>query len=175
MIAENYDQKPIRDLQNMLRTISHFTKEIPCIIPDGIFGENTKKCVLDFQTAYGLERSGEVNRNTWDKIREVFIKISDIYSVPQKCMVLAGRNISINKDDEIPELLVIQSMIHALSKIFANIPAVDISGIHDKKSVAAVAFIQGVSGIEPTGVINTGTYNAISNVYTSNVAKSMDF
>ena len=175
MIAENYDRKPIRDLQNMLRTISHFTLEIPCVIPDGIFGENTKKCVMDFQMAYGLERNGEVNRDTWDKIREVFIKINDLYSTPQKSVILAGRNVSIQKDDEMPELFVIQSMIHALSKIFSNIPVIDINGIYDNKSVSAVTFIQEISGIEPTGVINTGTYNAISNVYSSNVAKSIDF
>lgn len=173
VVAEKLDGKPIRNLQNMLMTISHFTQSIPSVIPDGIFGQRTKDSVLEFQKAYGLAVNGEVDKKTWNKIRDVFLNVRGIYSAPKKSAVVA-RKPNIQRNDELLELFVIQSMMYALAQVFKNIPSVDINGKHDSKSAGATAFIQDVSGIEPTGVIDTLTYNMISNLYSSNVAKIIE-
>ena len=40
---------PIHSLQVMLREISYCDHNIPCLIPDGIFGEETLEAVMRFQ------------------------------------------------------------------------------------------------------------------------------
>lgn len=175
MISKNYDGKPIRDLQRMLRTISYFTQSIPYVIPDGIFGESTKRSVAEFQTAYGLLRTGEADRETWDKIREVFERVCSVYSLPEKSTVFAKRNINVKQGDKRGEIFVLQAMMRAVGEVFINIPETEVTGVYDVKSVAAVKAIQELSGLEPTGVVDTATFNVVSGIYSSNVAKHIDF
>ncbi len=174
MIASSRERKPVLDLQNMLRTISHYTQSISNVVPDGIFGVSTQNSVLDFQKAYGLEQTGEVDNKTWDKIRDAYNNVITIYSPPQPGIIVAD-SIYIDREDELLELFVIQAMILALSRVYSNIPDVDVTGRHDDKSVVAVTTLQEIFSLEPTGVIDTITFNAISRLYSSGVAKRIDY
>lgn len=172
MIVENTDSKPVRGLQSMLRNISYYVEDVKRVIPDGNFNEDTKNSVISFQKIYGLEPNGEVDHVTWQKIRDVNNELNRIYAPPAEFAVF-GKRITINAGDELPELLVIQAMIYVLFQLFPNSPVIEITGIHDDKSVESVIFIQNITGLEPTGVIDTPTYNMIAELYTSNVAKKL--
>lgn len=170
MIVENTDAKPVRGLQSMLRNISYYVDDVLRVVPDGNFTEDTKNSVISFQKTYGLNPTGEVDNATWDKIRDVNNELNRIYVNP-KLFAVFGKRIIINKDDEIPELFVVQSMLYNVFLDFPNAPEVDITGVHDEKSVEAVVFVQNITGLEPTGVIDTLTYNNIADLYASNVAR----
>lgn len=172
MIVENTDGKPVRGLQSMLRNISYYVEDVKGVIPDGNFNEDTKNSVISFQKIYGLEPNGEVDNVTWQKIRDVNNELNRIYAPPTEFPVF-GKRILINEGDELPELLVLQAMIYVLFQLFPNSPIIEITGIHDDKSVESVIFIQNITGLEPTGVIDTPTYNMIAELYTSNVAKKL--
>ena len=43
-----------------MRKIS-YSREIPAVVPDGIFGQQTKTAVEEFQKLYGLEVTGEAD------------------------------------------------------------------------------------------------------------------
>ena len=170
MIVENTDAKPVRGLQSMLRNISYYVDDVLRVVPDGNFTEDTKNSVISFQKTYGLNPTGEVDNATWDKIRDVNNELNRIYVNP-KLFAVFGKRIIINKDDEIPELFVVQSMLYNVFLDFPNAPEVDITGVHDEKSVEAVVFVHNITGLEPTGVIDTLTYNNIADLYASNVAR----
>ncbi len=172
MIVENTDAKPVRGLQNMLRNISYYVEDVLHVIPDGNFTEDTKNSVISFQKAYGLEPTGEVDSQTWEKIRNVNNEVDKVYAQPILFPVF-GKRVLINPGDERGELYVVQSMLYNIFLLFPNAPDVNITGVHDEKSVEAVIFVQNVTGIEPTGVIDTPTYNNIANLYTSHVAKKL--
>lgn len=173
MIVENTDARPIRGLQNMLRNISYYVEDVLPVIPDGNFTEDTKNSVMSFQRIYGLEPNGEVDSDTWDKIRDVNNELERIYVVPVPFPVF-GKRVIINPGDELPELFVIQAMLYAIFLLFPNAPVIEITGIHDENSVESVIFIQNISGMEPTGVIDTPTYNMIAQLYTTQVAKKIE-
>lgn len=173
MIVENTDGKPVRGLQSMLRNISYYVEDIPMIIPDGNFDDKTKESVISFQRIYGLEPTGEADNITWQKIRDVNNEINKIYVQPGMFPVF-GKRIIINAGDEIPELLVLQAVIYVLLLRYPNAPVIEITGIHDDKSVESVIFLQNISGLEPTGVIDTPTYNMIIELYNSNVARKIE-
>lgn len=170
MIVENTDSRPVRGLQEMLRNISYYVEDVLPVIPDGNFSQNTKDSVISFQETYGLEPTGEVNSETWQKIRDVNVELNRVYTLPV-CFPVFGKRIIINEGDERPELYVVQAMLYAIFLELPNSPDVNITGIHDENSVDAVIFIQNVSGLEPTGVIDTVTYNYIANLYTTHIAK----
>lgn len=173
MIVENTDAKPVRGLQSMLRNISYYVEDVLPVIPDGNFTDDTKNSVISFQKTYGLEPTGEVDSTTWQKIRDVNTEINRVYALPIAFPVF-GKRILINAGDERPELFVIQAMLYAVFLVFPNAPDVDITGVHDANSVDAVIFVQTITGLEPTGVIDTLTYNNIANLYTSQVARKLD-
>ena len=173
MIVENTDAKPIRGLQNMLRNISYYVDDVLPVIPDGNFTEDTKNSVMSFQRIYGLEPNGEVDSTTWKRIREVNNDLERIYVLPVAFPVF-GKRVNINPGDEFVELLVLQAMMYAIFQLFPNSPSVDITGVHDDNSVEAVVFIQNLSGMEATGVIDTPTYNMIAELYTTQVAKKLE-
>ena len=173
MIVENTDAKPVRGLQSMLRNISYYVDDVLPVIPDGNFTENTKNSVISFQKVYGLEPNGEVDSITWQKIRDVNNELNQVYALPIAFPVF-GKRIFIDAGDERPELYVIQAMLYTIFLVFSNAPNVNITGVHDENSVDAVIFVQSITGLEPTGVIDTPTYNNIANLYTSQVARKLD-
>ena len=170
MIVENTDSRPIRGLQEMLRNISYFSEDVLPVIPDGNFSEDTKNSVISFQKIYGLEPNGEVDSKTWQKIRDVNVQLNKIYAEPEKFSVFGKRTV-IAKGDERSELYVLQAMLYAIFLEFPNSPDIQITGIYDDDSVNAVIFVQEITGLEPTGIIDTPTYNNITYLYTTNVAK----
>lgn len=173
MIVENTDARPVRGLQSMLRNISYYVEDVLPVIPDGNFTENTKNSVISFQRTYGLEPNGEVDSTTWQRIRDVNNELNRVYALPIAFPV-SGKRIIINEGDERSELYVIQAMLYAIFLVFPNAPDVDITGVHDENSMNAVIFVQTITGLEPTGVIDTPTYNNIANLYTSHVARKLD-
>ena len=173
MIVENTDSKPVRGLQEMLRNISYYVEDVLPVIPDGNFTQNTMDSVVSFQKAYGLESNGEVDSITWQKIRDVNSELNRIYASPIAFSVF-GKRIFIQEEDERSELYVVQAMLNAIFLEYPNSPEVNITGKHDRNSVDAVIFIQELTGLEPTGIIDTLTYNSIASLYTSNVAKKIN-
>lgn len=172
MIVENKDGQSVRGLQEMLRNISYYIEDVDSVIPDGYFSEDTKNSVISFQKIYGLEPNGEVDVVTWQKIRDVNNDLERIYVQPQSFPVF-GKRVYIIKGDEMSELLLVQSMLYGIFAEFPNAPDVIISGVHDDNSVDAVIFVQNIAGLEPTGIIDTPTYNIIANLYTSTVSKKI--
>lgn len=163
----------VRGLQEMLRTVAYRTNNIPVVITDGIFGPETRESVSAFQVAYGLNNTGEVDFATWDKLRDEYIRLRFIYVPPDKADIVP-EGVYITPGDKRPELYVIQAMIFALATVL-NLPVIEITGVHDENSVNSVIFLQNITGIEPTGNIDVQTYNKIAGLYSSNIAKNIDF
>jgi peptidoglycan hydrolase-like protein with peptidoglycan-binding domain len=70
-------QISIYQLQNALRTL-HFAGMILMeLIPDGIYGEQTKKAVMEFQEKFRLPITGICNYETWREIMKEYTEITD--------------------------------------------------------------------------------------------------
>ena len=173
MIINDFDGKPVRGLQSMLRNISYYVEDVLPVIPDGNFTEDTKNSIISFQKIYGLNPNGEVDNETWEKIRDINNELNEIYIQPVKFPVF-GKRVVVYEGDERSELYVIQAMLYAIFLEVPNSPTVGITGRHDENSVNAVIFIQEIIGLEPTGIIDTQTYNGIADLYTTTVAKKIN-
>lgn len=70
-------QKVIQ-LQEQLNTIGEVYTQIPPLMVDGIFGENTQDAVRVFQRIFKLPQTGIVDYPTWYKIQEIFVGVTRI-------------------------------------------------------------------------------------------------
>lgn len=68
----------VRQIQEQLNGISEAYPAIPSVNPDGIYGEETKEAVREFQSVFGLPETGVVDYPTWYKIQEIYVGVSRI-------------------------------------------------------------------------------------------------
>jgi len=68
----------VRQMQEQLDRIAQVYTSIPRITADGIFGENTRRAVEQFQSIFGLARDGVVGFKTWYKISQIYVGITRI-------------------------------------------------------------------------------------------------
>ncbi len=162
--------EPVRSLQTFLRKIS-YSRDIPTVVPDGIFGSQTKNSVEGFQKLYGLPITGEADFDTWNKIIEVFDEVTQEEKPPQRLLIFPEETYIIDIGSEDEFLYVIQGAMKVISDNVENVPELSITGIHDEKSVEATKSIQKIAGIEQNGIIDKNTVNAITDVYEFYVVK----
>ena len=72
----------VRLLQYYINVLSAFYEEISEVGEDGVFGEETREQVINFQRTFGLNPDGIVGIGTWDALYDAYVGI--LRSVPQK-------------------------------------------------------------------------------------------
>ena len=161
----------VKSLQRKLRNISSYNEEIPVIIADGIFGDSTEEAVLKFQQIYGLEQTGIVDFDTWNKIVEVSEDVDNRTNPSDEVLIFNEGNVPINPGDKDIQLYVIQAMMKALAELIENFVSPDVTGIHDENSVAAVKEIQLISGLDDNGIIDVDFSNNLGQLYETYITR----
>lgn len=159
--------EPIKNLQHFLRLISYYYNTVPAIIPDGVFSEQTKEAVEAFQKTFNLPVTGCVDLKTWEKIISVYNQIREYEEEGRSTRFFPSRDFVIKPNESNMHLYPIQSMLYVLSNIFNNLGKLDITGVHDEKSVNVVKALQDMFEHEPNGIIDKKTFNMISSLYDS--------
>lgn len=162
--------EPVRSLQTFLRKIS-YSRDIPIVVPDGIFGSQTRKSLEGFQALYGIPVTGEADIDTWNKVIEIYDEVVAEEAPPQRLLIFPEEAYIIDLDNEDAYLYVIQSALKVISDNVENVPAPNMNGKHDKESVESVKSIQRIAGMDESGVIDKNTINAITDIYEFYVIK----
>lgn len=165
------DTGNVKSLQKKLRNIAADNEDIPVVVDDGVFGDSTEDAVLKFQQIYGLERTGIVDFDTWNKIVEVSDDVDRRTNPAQSVLMFNESNSTINPGDKDIQLYAIQAMMKALSQLIDNFIDPDVTGIHDKNSVAAVKEIQLVSGLDDNGIIDVDFSNNLGQLYETYITR----
>lgn len=158
-------EREIRQIQTMLRELSFYDDRIERIIPDGIYGEQTREAVRSFQRANNLYVTGEVDNDAWDKIVDAYDK-NYLENVRQVSVVIIDElDVPIEVGSASSSLYVIQAMILALSDYFENIEAIGITGVFDAPTQKEVEKIQIISGLTPNSLIDRAFINSLTELY----------
>ena len=155
---------PIHNLQVFLRTISRKYPDIPDVIPDGVYGDATVKSVEAFQQKFMSDDNGIVGFDTWDKIVSVYKKIEK-ENESKSVNVFPEQGINGDEGLMTSTVYIIQSMLLALSDIFANIPKVNVTGYIDASTTEGIKAVQYASGLNPDGNITNIFWNYLSSIY----------
>ena len=166
VLREGDTGESVRALQYYLLLISVYNNSIPPITIDGIFGNATRNAVESFQRYYGLEVSGEVNRETWNNISNVYTGIVETISpqdVGNNTVPYPGTPIVLGSQGEY--VRIIQEYLLRISETYNEIPRVTINGTFGDKDRDAVIAFQNLFGLEETGFVGPATWAAIAEEY----------
>lgn len=155
MFEINDERAYITEIQRLLRRIGYDVK------PDGIYGEQTRRAVYDFQRNEYLTATGRVDLGTYQALVTAASDISiyePVFIIPP---TLSGSVIRAGERSNV--VSIIQAMLRELEVIYPF--EVAINGIFDNATVSAVKALQQNFGLTENGIIDADTWNALVTEY----------
>ena len=183
-IPESYPGSPliigsagndVRIIQQQLNRIRRNYPAIPEITTElGIFDARTREAVETFQGIFNLDKTGEVDKSTWYKIKE-------IYNGVKRLSELTGEGLSLEEVTTLYEselapgssgypVTTIQYYLNVIAYFNPNLNIIPLTAIYDDATVNAVSRFQNEYGLTVTGTVNRETWNKITFVYNEIVA-----
>lgn len=158
--------QPVRSLQYYLNVIAYFNPSIPSVTADGVFGSDTEAQVRAFEEFYGLNPDGIVDFRTWQLIQQIYNDI--LAGLPAgyeqgAAGLYPGYNLTPGlANDDVREL---QTYLRVIGANYRDIPEVQVTGVFDAQTEAAVRRFQELFGLDVTGVVGAPTWDAIAREY----------
>lgn len=165
--SEMYIGKPVRSLQTMLRCLGTLEPEIPAVVPDGIYGDQTEAAVAAFQRCHALDVTGVADHATWNTLVNAYTAALPLMSPPEPLRITLQPGQRIRPGECNSHLFLIQAMLLALRQGCASIPALQVTGCHDEPSVQAVRWLQEKAGLEQSGDVDAVTWLYLVKLYSA--------
>lgn len=157
---------PVRIVQYYLSYIALFNNLIPPTAIDGIFGNSTRRAVDAFQQAYGLEITGIVTQEVWNKMQDVYLgiirenppdyRIDGYIPYPGEPLVIGSSGAAVS---------VIQERLHYISQFINDIPEVEPTGYFGEETQNAVNAFLIQFGLAPKGFVGPAAWQKIEEIY----------
>ncbi len=156
----------VRVIQYYLNVIAYFNQNLNNFAIDGTYGEDTVNAVSTFQRFYGLNPTGVVDSQTWEKIREIYDNIRN--NLPenysgQKAKLYPGYVLSEGMRGE--NVRDLQTYLARISTIIPEVPAVTVDGIYGPATANAVRVFQRLYSIPVSGSVGPITWFNIAREY----------
>lgn len=166
LLTEGMSGDYIKTLQYYLDVVAYFYPQIPDITVDGYFGEKTKEAVMAFQNLQGLTVDGIVGRDTWRSLTNAYNTV--LKTIPpeyqtETSLIYPGYILSEGLENN--DVKRLQTLLQSISAVNPSIPNVEINGVYDPTTVAAVSALQEFFGIPVTGTVGAATWSLIANLY----------
>jgi peptidoglycan hydrolase-like protein with peptidoglycan-binding domain len=131
----------VKTLQNTLAALGYYT-----VNADGVFGEGTRRAVISYQKANGLEPTGEANAST-------LIRLFEGQSVNREDYVDSQ---TATRGDAGANVRAIQDRLHELGYFKG-----DSTGTYGEITARAVVRFQAGNGLTQTGAVDAATYEVL--------------
>ncbi len=156
----------VSELQYLLAVVAEFNESVRPIQIDGVFGDQTRGAVEDFQYDSGLPVTGVVDAETWETLFNTYRNL--ITSLPSDffqstTLPYPGTPLRIGSRGE--DVSVLQNYLNRISDVYTDIPKLTVDGVYGQSTANAVSIFQEFIGLEPTGVTASYTWEAIADAY----------
>ncbi len=165
MIFITDKQKSIMELQQRLYNISKVQKDIPTVIPDGIFGDETEEAVKAFQRKFGFPETGVVNFEVWDKINEENKKALFELSDPIQITEIKKEDLPLVLGQIGREVQTLNMMLSRLSELYSNFNLANIGDEFTDETRREVENWQKIIDHDITGEVDKLTWNRLAEHY----------
>ena len=168
----------VRSKQIQLNRISNNYPAIPKIYPvDGVFGQETEDAVKEFQRIFNLAPDGVIGKQTWYRIAYLYTsvkRLSELNSegIPFEDVELQYSTL-LRYGDTGDEVRIIQYFLAVIADFYETVPPVDVTGVFDDQTRAAVVAFQKTFGLDPDGVVGRLTWQDMYRAYRG-IIDSMD-
>ena len=160
------EKNNVYELQRYLRELHQADSRIPPVNPDGIYGDETRGAVSEFQRLYGLPVTGMTDADTWNRIYDEFVKAERGRKPPNAISPFPSEDGYVIKNGETSDLVsVVQFMLKLLGDIYDGIEGKEPEGVYSESTAADIREFQRVHGLPVTGDIDKATWNALADSY----------
>ena len=174
MLNERYcgeKERAVMQVQKWLRGIAKSGTPLPLILPDGLYGEETKEAVRIFQGLRGLDPTGVVDYATWLALRGAYEDCrkkseSPLPISPFSCR-LKDRKLQIG--DCMPLVFIVQAMIEEIREDYDDLTEQENNGVYDEKTAANISILQKKWGQQITGELDKDGWNMLAACYNDHV------
>jgi len=157
--------QPVSSLQHMLGELSYAHEPLPFVAVDGVFGEETLEAVMTFQREFSPPVTGRVDQKTWDDIVYYFHLWERERAQPRPLRAFPPRPFQIEPEQQDDVMALIQTMFRSLSGVLEGIAPEERSGYHGGQSAQNVRWLQGIAGMEQTGIMDRFAWNMLVRLY----------
>ena len=164
------ERNAIRELQRYLLEISYATDGIPHLSIDGIYGEETRRAVLLFQSRNGLSPSGEADFATWQEIYRQFRQARDARTELPALLPRGILPLALHARGS--EVMLLQTMLAAMRDVMSEMPPISQNGHFDQETQRALRAYQTVRRLPPSGVLDSETWAALARDYQNRPSRS---
>lgn len=164
----------IIEIQENLRELHKAGWEIALVTPDGIYGELTREAVKAFQKLTELPESGIVNYPTWTLLVLLAGNARNARR-SSECISPYDRPLagdSTSRCERFDLILLVQLM---LNETQAYSEPLALTGHLDEATEEALIDFQEKNGIEPSGKIDSATWNALALAYNKYLPQNAEY
>ena len=156
------NQAEIQELQTMLRLLAQTDNSIPLVNPDGIFGAETERAVLAFQTNMGLSPTGIVDFETWTSITNAYRSVCEFTQKGLALFPFPSGSHTVERNEKSDLVYIIQIMLSGIDVVYDIFSNIVVSGVYDKATEDAIRAFQKINRLPPTGAVNADTWNRLA-------------
>jgi len=162
---ESFVGQPIRALQTMLRAIAQFDETQPNVIPDGIYGQQTRQAITAFQRNNGLSPTGVTDQDTWEAVVEAYRPAQVELATAEPIYITMNPGKIFVRGDRHPHITLVQAMLLTLSQAYTTLPTIQVTGILDDQTAQGLMYLQHLSDLPVTGNLDKLTWKHIVRHY----------
>ena len=165
-LSQGSSGNEVTAIQYYLNVIAYFNGNLNAFPIDGVYGADTINAVNTFQTFYGLPVTGVVDRETWNKIREIYDSI--VRNLPEgyagnQAVLYPGYVLSEGMRGE--NVRNLQTYLSAISQYIPQLGNITVDGIYGPATANAVREFQRLFGLPVSGSVGPWTWFYIAREY----------
>lgn len=166
-LSEGSSGDGVLNIQYFLSYIALFVPTVVAAALDGSYGPATTNAVRSFQRTYGLEETGVVDRQTWDKIEDVYYSIVsqiDFEFYSGRILPFPGR--VLREGIEGNDVRVLQEYLNYIANTYPEISKVNVDGVFGPSTAEQVRQFKEIFDIPGApDRVNAPAWNSIANIY----------
>lgn len=164
-MANNIFQRDaIKNIQRYLRQLSFHDDTITPVPIDGVWAEQTRRALMQFQRSQGLPVTGTVDNSTWAVLKKKYDESVALNSPPLKLDLFPrntyGGEYEASAGDSGFLVDAIQYLLGELGRLY-SFPEYAPSGVYDESTAAIVRDFQTKNNIPATGKVGRETWDAM--------------
>ncbi len=156
----------ILQVQRILRSLDFYENGISRVKPDGIFGQDTRNLVIEFQSKYGLTPTGIVDYETWQLLHSIDEARRDATKIARAVHIFPMyENYEILPNARDDSIFVIQYMLNEILNDHDDISQLEINGVYDLPTQNAIKILQRKALSESAPKIDADVFNLLADEY----------
>ena len=159
------EASPIRGLQIMLRAINANDPHGALIVPDGIFGQETRKAVSEFQRTHSLPVTGVADLKTWQTIVKAYHRAEIDNKRAEPLWIVLQPQQVLKQGEKNIHIYMVQALFAALARLLGDVPRIMVNGTYDAATNSAVRWLQQRTGLPVSGSLDRQTWRHLANLY----------